>query len=71
MPLMGGFIAACLVASIVLVTGGITAVAPASSAGASSSTLYVSTNGANGPRSSDRAHVITDDLAGATTVKEL
>ena len=51
MPLMGGFIPACLVVSIVLVTGGITAVAPASSAGASSSTLYVSTNGGT-----DRGH---------------
>jgi predicted outer membrane repeat protein len=47
MRLTGGFIAACLAASLVLVTGGITAVAPASPADASPLTRYVSTTGTN------------------------
>lgn len=47
MRMTGGSIAACLAASLVLVTGGITAVAPASPAGASPLTLYVSTTGTN------------------------
>ena len=47
MRLKAGSIAACLAASCVLVTGGIAVVAPASLAGASPSTLFVSTTGTN------------------------
>ena len=47
MRLTAASIAACLVASLVIVTAGITAVAPGSPAGASPSTRYVSTTGTN------------------------
>jgi hypothetical protein len=47
MGLRAGSIAAGLAASLVLVTGGITAIAPVSPAGAAPTTLYVSTTGTN------------------------
>jgi Concanavalin A-like lectin/glucanases superfamily len=47
MGLRAGSVAACLAASLVLVTGGIIAVAPTSPAAAAPSTLYVSTTGTN------------------------
>lgn len=47
MRFRAGSIAACLAGSLLFVTGGIAAVAPAPPAGASPSTLYVSTTGTN------------------------